>query len=368
MLVLFYPTDISRFPTRLCGSQGPMCRLGRLGDSSGDFALGFSSKCTACTCRSATGAQRTVVPITTWDDTQVYYHLHISKTGGTTLEHIVQQLVRHPASPAAMTVCKTEKHPFSHPPLFADPKELERSGCNVITAEGRMRFIEQQLPYVQPHMLILLRHPVLRTLSQFRHDLIQESTLANKEWRTPYTGGFSSLKELYKNTKGVVHKRYRDWQSDLLYHPNITFPDALENMTFIGITDFYKTTMCLFYFTFQIPSLLDGCQERPLTVYNKACQGDDCERFQNTKERHVRDEDNHKRLNDALSHVDTEVTRELIEEHTRLDQALYDAALDLFWRRVAVMEQVVGEQFHDLPDEYRLRITRLPSDPVFEPL
>lgn len=42
-------------------------------------------------------------------------------------------------------------------------------------------------------------------------------------------------------------------------------------------------------------------------------------------------------------------TRELTEKHTKKDQQLYDAALDIFWRRVAVMEEVVGERFHDLP-------------------
>ena len=50
----------------------------------------------------------------------------------------------------------------------------------------------------------------------------------------------------------VVHRRYRDWQLDIISSENLTYPDALNDMTFIGITDFYKTSMCLFYFTFQV--------------------------------------------------------------------------------------------------------------------
>ena len=43
--------------------------------------------------------------------------------------------------------------------------------------------------------------------------------------------------------------------------------------------------------------------------------------------------------------------REQIEIHARKDFELYEAALDVFWRRVAVMEEVTGERFHDLPGE-----------------
>ena len=38
----------------------------------------------------------------------------------------------------------------------------------VISAEGRMKFIQRQIPYTVPRMIILFRHPILRTLSQVR--------------------------------------------------------------------------------------------------------------------------------------------------------------------------------------------------------
>lgn len=45
-------------------------------------------------------------------------------------------------------------------------------------------------------------------------------------------------------------------------------------------------------------------------------------------------------------------TQELISKFASLDMQLYNAALDIFWRRVAVMEAVVGERFFDLPGTF----------------
>eukprot|EP00043_Microstomoeca_roanoka_P011852 m.112160 g.112160 ORF g.112160 m.112160 type:complete len:418 (-) comp15317_c0_seq2:93-1346(-) len=346
---------------------GPLCRLGQMAGSSG-FVQAFPSKCTECDCKFISQAQRAIVPISTMDSHQVYYHVHISKTGGTTLEHVLQQLPSHPSIPEGVTLCATEKHPFSHPPLFADPAELEKSQCNIITAEGRLAYVDQQIPYTKPHLIVLLRHPVLRTLSQFQHDRIKERTKVMTEtWRGTYTAGHDNIADLYKDETAFVHPRYKDWQLLLLTHPNFTYPDALSQMTFVGITEYYRTTLCLFYFTFQMSSLLYGCQQRPLPIYNKACQGENCS-FQNQKpQENMVLEDNHQKLREKLAEIPAE-TKYLIEQHTRKDQELYDAALDLFWRRVAVMEAVVGERFTDLPDSYRHHPTRGNSMAIFKPV
>eukprot|EP01147_Barroeca_monosierra_P004251 gene4251-6577_t len=361
---------------------GPLCRLGK-GDvliPGQEYVLGFPNHCDFCDCKAMSPSQRRTVPLTTWDDKQLYYHLHISKTGGTTLERILKDMMTSDdIRPPGMTMCQTERHPFSKPPFFADPVALEESKCNdyrpriclfdllslfcqlvmvaVISAEARLHNIDKQIPFTTPHMIILLRHPILRTLSQylrkaaqFHHDRIKERTLSRMPWRGHFTLGHDTLQDLYLNTSAHVDKRYRNWQTLLLSHPKLTYPEALKDMTFIGITEFYKTSMCLFYFTFQLPTLLHNCQHRPLDVFNKACHGE-CSMFKNEINTTDALQDNHESLADSINKVDR-LTQELISKFASLDMQLYNAALDIFWRRVAVMEAVVGERFFDLPGTF----------------
>lgn len=276
-----------------------------------------------------------------------------------------------------ISMCETEKHPFSHPPLFADPEKIYASGCNgeplpackqgnlptmalsgprrvgkslpgtecrvarglilgtaasvatVVSAEGTLKDVPKQFPRAKPLVISWFRHPVLRTISQvgpattasadagvggcryqcrvsseeqrsgtvcvprsqFNHDqTVEQKRLLlhpdNPGWS--YTKHEKTLADLYSNRPGgaqrcltkrqpepkcepdplflcwagvVVHvtpiaevdRRYKDW-----YHSRMgsttygTFPEAAADYAFIGLTDFYRTSLCLFYFTFQV--------------------------------------------------------------------------------------------------------------------
>ena len=426
------------------------------------------------------------------------YHLHISKTGGTTLEKHLRKLAVHNSLRVHVKVCPAEKHPFSNPPLFANPHSLCASQCGLISAEGRMRDVAVQfgcqetaaaaaqqrqqrndiadnnianIDIINKNLNIasastttrltsttrkiiiitMLRHPVLRTLSQFGHDRAMERRKDRGKYvhRQNFTRNAENIVELYKHfessedcneyskntinsnlvanrhdkigvssgsssntssnstpqdkhdstensvgvsasaagkrvsphpklcAKGVVPPRYSNWQIDRLLWPGgDTAPVTVVNVTrilsqlyFIGMTDYYRTSLCLFYHTFGLANEFARCGEETITAYNartstsstnsshiatakrsSARSGPDSG-FENKPAPESRD-GAHAQLRVALRRVGIE-TASLITRHAAGDMRLWVGALDLFWRRVAVMEAKTGRRFGELPQRYR---------------
>eukprot|EP00055_Hartaetosiga_balthica_P014714 m.82601 g.82601 ORF g.82601 m.82601 type:complete len:423 (-) comp8670_c0_seq2:94-1362(-) len=352
---------------------GELCRFGSIKEENGKTmrrVQAFPSKCKECDCVRITQKQKTV-PFREWSSKNLYFHLHISKTGGTTFLHFLDRLVRKGAVSDGMKMCHVDKHPFKNPPYFADPASLIPLNCNVVSAESRMRVFHSQFPRVKPELLLFLRHPVLRTVSQFKHDYIYESHHMREDYKgSLFTYGHDHLVDLYTDPDAKIHPRYGDWQLDLITGETdfLNYPNDIERFTFIGLTEYYRTSICLFYFTFKITKLLGSCQYTPLDAFNIACtqtNSSDC-KFHNEAggiEHHE------KSLAEELEHNLASIdgkTKEMINKHTRKDQELYNYAQDIFWNRVAVMEEVTQQRFNDLPDKYRQRLSRVPFSIEFE--
>eukprot|EP00049_Salpingoeca_infusionum_P012325 m.224876 g.224876 ORF g.224876 m.224876 type:complete len:416 (+) comp15154_c0_seq1:212-1459(+) len=325
------------------------------------YDVGYDLHCASCTCEPVSHQQREHMQFYTWTEDQLYYHLHISKTGGTTFLHFLEHMANHARAPENLTMCQTEKHPFSHPPFFADPKALRKSDCNVVSAEGRMTNVERQFDYRPVNLLVFLRHPILRTLSQWKHDRTYELNHMRERWNShsDYTRNLSSLQDYYNSVpESDIHPRYSDWQLYLLMSQHLHYPKALSSFAFIGITEFYHTSECLFFFTFQMSKFFHNCQNLQVKVYNAACKDSTNCKFHNTgseEEEAARtgvSKDPHQRLQAQLDSIDSELY-DSIERHTQKDMELYSFALDLFWKRVNVMEQVTGRTFSDMPAKYR---------------
>lgn len=108
---------------------------------------------------------------------EIMYHLHISKTGGTTFEKLLkkaahelnlEQKEKVPDS-ARLILCDEALNSSFHPPfrfgpLFASPEALLKSGCNVASAEGKFKDVATQFGGKEPQILIWMREPVARTL------------------------------------------------------------------------------------------------------------------------------------------------------------------------------------------------------------
>eukprot|EP00045_Choanoeca_perplexa_P007964 m.72975 g.72975 ORF g.72975 m.72975 type:complete len:400 (+) comp14298_c0_seq5:76-1275(+) len=341
---------------RIC--IGHECVNGALNET--HYGSAYPLGCIGCQCSPMSPVQRNLLPMTTWSNSEYIYHVHASKTGGTTIEHILRDLTTSEDLPKSVTMCQTEKHPFSNPPLFADPNVLRSSGCTVVSAEGELRYTHKQFNGVTPRVMVFLRHPALRTLSQWHHDHTYENDKLHGtvQDRQRYTANCSTLLEYYTQQRALgqkPHRRYANWQyfiyDSTLYQRSVD----LAKFQFVGVTDYFRTSLCLFYFTFQLQSRFDDCQTRPLSVYNAACKDDTCAFINKANvplEQHP-----HEALRASLARIDPETVAGLKEATTK-DLALYKEALDIFWTRVAIMEQVSGQIFPDLPDRYRVKHTR----------
>jgi hypothetical protein len=49
-----------------------------------------------------------LLPVTTWAAGNYIYHVHASKTGGTTVEHVLRDLTTDKDLPRSVTMCQTE--------------------------------------------------------------------------------------------------------------------------------------------------------------------------------------------------------------------------------------------------------------------
>jgi hypothetical protein len=60
-----------------------------------------------------------------------------------------------------------------------------------------------------------------------------------------------------------VHPRYGSWQLNRLSNPRFNFPKDVARFHFLGLTEHYRTTLCLFFFTFQVCAPQMGAPGHP---------------------------------------------------------------------------------------------------------
>eukprot|EP00040_Diaphanoeca_grandis_P036071 m.228706 g.228706 ORF g.228706 m.228706 type:complete len:432 (+) comp33544_c5_seq1:186-1481(+) len=333
---------------------------------------GYGLSCRYCHCYRFDEDQLRVLRPTQLDPNKMYYHLHVSKTGGTTFEHTLRRRI---AAPNHMNMCDqvlniSFKLPFKFPPYFAQPKDLRLADCNIVSAEGRRSDVNKQFLNVAPEMILFFRNPTLRTWSQWNHDKKYEvQQQASPGEKTVATDAVSSsqglLANVYRNTSLLtrLQGRYGNWQlerqSDVrLGVSNSISPEEalgriksqLATLDFIGISDSFRVSLCLFYFMHSLFDDFAHCMERPISAYNAACYENgetnkDCVKGQSfTNKFQLSEHAEHALLKDMKGDIPRE-EKEAIETHTSLDRELYFAALDLFTKRVEIMAEATQKQF-----------------------
>eukprot|EP00037_Helgoeca_nana_P016557 m.155734 g.155734 ORF g.155734 m.155734 type:complete len:520 (+) comp23582_c0_seq2:364-1923(+) len=392
--------------------------------------------CSMCECRSLTQQQRNVLRPQFFTREKMWYHLHISKTGGINCPSsfallwfqvivdewgnlVVLKAPKDHSSPAELNTTHTHTHlnagttfenllrkrlapmsglrmcdealqttfqtPFKYKAasgdadLFAPKDDLMNAKCQIVSAEGRRQLIPEQF-HSTPEILTFLREPTLRTVSQWNHDrqynqLWEGRSLTPKALEVNGTRDQvllrdipSSLNELYadEGRLAALHERYGNWMFYRLcaniyptpaFSTHSTFQEvktALRTFAFLGLSDHYRTSLCLLAFQFHLAIEFSLCHTRPLNVYNSACYHNgttnkDCgkgQSFSNKFDVKAKElaKDHRRAIPPGL-----EAT---IYNHTWLDKKLYTEATRIFWARVLVMESVTGRSFQ-VPDEYR---------------
>mmetsp|Transcript_18224 Transcript_18224/g.54000 ORF Transcript_18224/g.54000 Transcript_18224/m.54000 type:complete len:450 (+) Transcript_18224:258-1607(+) len=349
----------------------------------------INGSCPHCSCRTLSSEQLRVLKPTFFTRDKMWYHLHISKTGGTTFENLLRKRL---APMSGLRMCDEALHSTFQTPfryrahsgnkeLFALPADLAGARCHVTSAEGRRQLIPEQFPSA-PEILTFLRDPTLRTVSQWNHDktynqmwsgrsLTEHAMTANNTRdhlllrQVPKT-----LADLYANRQLVseLHERYGNWQFYRLCastYPSPAFSThtafqevktSLATFAFLGLSDHYRTSLCLLAFQFHLSVEFALCQTRPLNVYNAACYENgttnkECAEGQAFANKfNVQSEalqrDHRRSVPPGLETV--------IYKHTWLDKALYIEACRIFWARVLIMEAVTGRRFY-VPPLFRQR-------------
>lgn len=326
---------------------GPMCVTGHRNGNKQDVVKGFPHTCISCRCSSLSSSQAKSFPARIWNPSELLYHVHISKTGGTSFENNLRRL----ATQTGVKMCNVEKPPFTHDPLFAEPFVLHQSGCNIASAEGYLKHVEKQFPFRDPQLLTMLRNPILRTISQWNHDKKYE----NDRRLISRLKEYSTITEMYEHAPQIPD-RFANWQWLKLSRPNEDMDEVLSKFSFIGITEHYETSLCLFYFTYQLHHEFHNCNKRQVNAYNAACwtsnDHEDCKDRNFVNKLNMSEKESEKQFENMIDQIDIQTVYQ-ISEHTEEDMELYKKALHLFWQRVAIMEMVTERRVDGLPQLYR---------------
>jgi hypothetical protein len=140
-------------------------------------------------------------------------------------------------------------------------------------------------------VLVTLRHPVLRALSQWHHDKHFGTD------RFPQHATFADLCRAPAPLTPRLHARelpprYQNWYRERLWETTDGESDdvntgphlmsgqpwstaAIRDYTFIGIAEFYQTSLCLLYFTLQVRvrAAVSALSSSPLSPFTCATKG-----------------------------------------------------------------------------------------------
>lgn len=270
-----------------------------------------------CCCVSSAA---TPLTNSTSPDTPLYVFSHIPKVGGTSFEVDFRQLLRRAIGARP---CEPVKAYFRFngllPLLRAEP---HARSCNVVSAEVNLRTLRTHATN-HTKVLMLFRNPLLLRVSIAEH--------ANRD----QPGG---LKQAFPASPYDRYSRYFGWlegpccgkELKTSFNSSEQHRLALDravrsisDLDFVGITDFYVTTICLLLYDLGEFDA-KGCQcPRPATGRYAGSQ------------RNVK--------GGTLSFNQDELKR--IGAANGLDALLYAHALELFRRRVQAAEDALGLRF-----------------------
>lgn len=214
------------------------------------------------------------------------------------------------------------------------------------------------------------------TRSQWHHDKRYLSKRRNgylKDLQSLSQTGedFLELREIYKDPSisSSIKIRYGNWQANRLLqrgpYYNDPYGPGSTNQTkrmllqsrFLGITEHFQISMCLFYWTLERHHDFNMCKKRENRAFNAACYhggitNGDCGSSDFADKSHVDSALLRAEAHRIASTISPELSK-LISANTRTDMELYAYALDIFWRRIATMVDITGLSAPELPEEYR---------------
>ncbi|KAG5190919.1 hypothetical protein JKP88DRAFT_175004, partial [Tribonema minus] len=261
--------------------------------------------------------------------------VHVSKTGGTTLDHVLQKGVGGrglgPGVAQLQPDCVLEKWMYFAWREMPISERFNYTTCQIVSGEVDAWTLRAWVgePETTPpgdrrkHLVTVLRDPYARLLSQFDH---------NTHWEKAKMAECATLYDVLEPRSrcvarlaaapGNIVDKYRSWQA-----ANVGDAAHLAStFSFFGLTEHFFASLCLLYYTFR-----DAPRFERLCARGAA--GAALVPRKNRKD---------PRFNYTEAARNDVALRERCRDTNAADFALYDAAAALFRARVAAMEAETG--------------------------
>lgn len=254
-------------------------------------------------------------------------YMHIAKTGGTSFSHM---LTKEPLSLLPVAINCGYFKGCCDDSRFHKSFDKVLDECPHISYEATWPIFEKILQKKTNALLLThLRSPTWHVLSMLGHDLSKErfgSYGKKLAWNSNSSGGYSSRGYPLSN---MVHvHRFKTTDTSFIFH-------LLEEKFFwFGITDHMEASMCLLFWQLHIFDWYDSC---------RSLCGDSGQVINNVTNNVVVKIGVANETNEAQTLSQAQLKH--IASITKLDQALYEIAVNLFYQRSAVAEMDLGFRF-----------------------
>mmetsp|Transcript_3439 Transcript_3439/g.5353 ORF Transcript_3439/g.5353 Transcript_3439/m.5353 type:complete len:342 (-) Transcript_3439:94-1119(-) len=260
--------------------------------------------------------------------------VHVSKTGGTTLDYILQNKIgeKEPGVADLKADCVLEKWMYFTYRTLPIDQRFNYTTCRIVSAEVDSWTLhkwvaeDEIVPSKErkKHFITMLRDPYARLLSQFDHNTHWEKKKMDfcKSLYDVLDDDSLCVKKLKKVTGNIIDK-YRNWQVS-----NVgDIKHLKETFSFFGITEHFYASICLLYYTFNDSKSFDYlCRDKKVPANRIVPKI-------NAKD---------KRFNFAELNKSNEDLRNRCKETNNGDFDLYSEAVEVFKSRVRKMEEETG--------------------------
>lgn len=224
------------------------------------------------------------VPTRSVEDREfLLYHLHIPKTGGTTLK------TNLPIAVPTLTICDGfPNKPYSNPTKFrAAAAALQNDDvCKFVSVEGDMELHEKLLAQSRRHIVTftLLRDPLLHTISEWRHDVAKGKFARIEDKYAPNQPANIAIKaarvrgrrkqQLLNETGGFVNPKQIGFvdnlQTNRLGAGSVEIAKRRLLSIEFGVQELFHQSICVLLFALNLRRQFDDgcvCGTSPLTNY-----------------------------------------------------------------------------------------------------
>ena len=247
-----------------------------------------------------------------------FFHLHIDKTGGQTLEQ--QHDFFFPNYISCNEVFEIRPNYPRQSPYDSVKQQLLSSGrkqeppCNILSLEQDMEFVNRLESDIEKKLQVVtfLRQPTFQYLSRAQHDVKR--------------GRFQSIEDFY-----LQKQDYFNRQSRRLGIADVeAVSEHLERFFFIGITEMYRVSICIltvqiYYFTQR-------------DVIEKHCSCDFGIESINVHQSY---------WNDSKYLIPYSMVQDITRQQD-LDILVYNIALQRLFQKVDMVENLLGRSLHCL--------------------